>query len=95
MVSKFPFEEMILTTNFDNIVVRRFKETIDTEELKWHRDEEDRVIHPIHRTDWTFQLDNQLPISLNERIYIPKGIWHRIIKGTGDLSVIVEKKIDI
>ena len=95
MVKGFPFEEKVLTTNQDNIVVRRFKESLDTEELKWHWDEEDRVIHPIHKTDWMFQIDNQLPIPIDNRIFIPKGVWHRIIKGTGDLSVVVEKKIDI
>jgi hypothetical protein len=92
MVSEFPFEEDCLTTDSDNFVVRRFKESLNPEELKWHWDEEDRVIHPIHRTDWLFQLDNQLPIQINDRIAIPKGVWHRIIKGTGDLSIIVEKK---
>jgi hypothetical protein len=95
MVSEFPFEEDCLTTDSDNFVVRRFKESLNQEELKWHWDEEDRVIHPIHRTDWLFQLDNQLPIQINDRITIPKGVWHRIIKGTGDLSIIVEKKSDI
>lgn len=95
MVSEFPFEEKILTTNNNNIVVRRFKESVEDEELKWHWDEEDRVIHPIHRTDWMFQMDNQLPIPIDGRISIPKGVWHRVIKGTGDLSIIVEKKTDI
>lgn len=95
MVKDFPFEEKILTTDRDSIVVRRFSESIDSEELKWHWDEEDRVIHPIHKTDWMFQMDNQLPKSIDERIFIPKGVWHRVIKGTGDLSIIVEKKFDI
>ena len=95
MVSKFPFQEDCLTTDSDNFVVRRFKETVDSDELKWHWDEETRVIHPIHRTDWLFQMDNELPIEIIERIIIPKGSWHRLIKGTGDLSIIVEKKSDI
>jgi hypothetical protein len=40
-------------------------------------------------------MDNELPIEIIERIIIPKGSWHRLIKGTGDLSIIVEKKSDI
>ena len=77
MVKELPFEERTLTADSDNFVVRVFKESTNSEELKWHWDEEDRVIHPIHR------------------INIPKGAWHRLIKGTGDLSIIVEKKSDI
>lgn len=92
MVEELPFEERSLTTDSDNFVVRVFKESVNTGELKWHWDEEDRVIHSIHRTDWLFQMDNELPIPIIDRIHIPKGVWHRIIKGTGDLSVIVEKK---
>lgn len=92
MVKELPFDETSLTTDKANIVVRRFKESVDSEELKWHWDEEDRFIHPIHKTDWMFQMDNELPIPIDNRIFIPKGAWHRVIKGTGDLSVIVEKR---
>ena len=39
------------------------------------------------KTDWQFQFDNELPISLNKKIFIPKGVMHRIIKGIGDLQI--------
>lgn len=95
MVEEFPFEEVVLTTGSNKIVVRTFRETTGDEEFKWHWDDENRTIHPVHKTDWMFQMDNELPIPINTRIKIPKGIWHRIIKGTGDLQLIIEMNEDI
>ena len=95
MVKDFPFDEIQLTTGPSEIVIRKFSESLDDEELKWHCDDEDRVIHSICRTDWMFQFDNQLPQPIISRISIPKGEWHRLIKGTGDLQIIVEKNRDI
>jgi hypothetical protein len=36
-------------------------------------------------------LENQLPKSLNSKIFIPMGVWHRVIKGTGDLKIVLIK----
>jgi hypothetical protein len=76
-------------------VIRKFSEYSDSNEFKWHWDEEDRLIHMVHKTDWKLQLDNELPIQIKSTIRISKGTWHRLIKGTGDLSIIVEKIKDI
>ena len=75
----------------ENTYIRTFSEDTLDEELKWHWDEEDRVVHPLHPTDWMFQLDNQLPEKITKTTFIPAGEWHRIIKGTGDLSVKIVK----
>jgi hypothetical protein len=53
------------------------------------------VIYPVNKTDWMFQFDNQLPEKIDNKIKISKGVWHRIIKGTGNLEIIVEKIKDI
>jgi hypothetical protein len=37
------------------------------------------------------QLDNSLPTSLQERIFIPRHQWHRVIKGTGILTLKIYK----
>ena len=37
------------------------------------------------------QIDNQLPKPLTERTLIPKDVYHRVIKGSGDLIVRVKK----
>ena len=71
--------------------VRIFEEHIDEFELVWHRDKEDRVVKPLHTTDWKFQLDNDIPRVIEKEIFIPKETYHRLIKGTGNLKVNILK----
>jgi hypothetical protein len=56
-----------------------------------NRDFEYRIIESIEETDWKFQLDEKLPINIESEIFIPKGVYHRIIKGTGDLKIKLKK----
>jgi hypothetical protein len=72
---------------------RTFKSDVNEEELKWHWDEEDRIVECEHETDWLFQMDDKLPVKIvkNTPIFIPEGQYHRIIKGTGDITVKVRK----
>lgn len=85
MVKEYPFTE---TEN-----IRVFSGSVDPKELQWHWDEQDRMVIPLHDTDWQFQFDDHLPIRLAEgvSIFISAGAWHRVIKGTGDLSLTVIK----
>lgn len=71
--------------------IRTFSENVKDFELVWHRDKEDRIVTPLHKTDWKFQLDNDIPRSLEKEIFIPRETYHRLIKGTGDLKVRVKK----
>jgi len=71
--------------------VRTFSKDVDSHELKWHRDEEDRIVVPLEENDWLFQRDNCLPEPIEGEIAIPMGQWHRVIKGTTDLKVRVIK----
>ena len=71
----------------DKYIIREFSENIDPIELLWHRDNEDRTVEIIGETDWKLQLDNQLPTSLNQPIFIKRHEWHRVIKGTGTLKL--------
>ena len=75
----------------DKYIIREFNEDIDPIELLWHRDDEDRLIEIIENTDWFIQLENQLPLSMNESIFIPRHEWHRTIKGTGKLRLKIYK----
>ena len=84
-----PYTDIEVT---DKYIIREFNENIDPIELMWHRDNEARTIEIIGKTDWKIQLDNQLPTSLNEQIHIPKHMWHRVIKGTGNLKLKIHKK---
>ncbi len=95
MVNRRPYQEILVSSGKTETVIRKFSEYTDSEEFKWHWDEEDRLVHRVHETDWKIQLDNQLPSPIKSTIRIPKGTWHRLIKGTGDLSIIVEKIKDI
>jgi hypothetical protein len=75
----------------DKYIIREFNENIDPIELMWHRDNEDRTLEIIDKTDWKIQLDNKLPILLENHIFIPKHEWHRVIKGTGTLKLKIHK----
>jgi len=83
-----PYKDLEIT---DSYIIREFSENIDPIELLWHRDDESRIVEIIGNTDWQIQLDNQLPSSLNDRIFIPKHEWHRVIKGTGTLKLKIYK----
>lgn len=72
-------------------VFRKFSQEIDPTELLWHRDDETREIISENSTDWMIQLDNALPVSLNNTITIPRHEWHRLIKGSGDLILKIKK----
>jgi hypothetical protein len=75
----------------DTEVIRVFSSNVESEELKWHWDEEDRIIESIGKTDWKFQFDNQLPIKIEGKLEIKKGVWHRLIKGNNDIKIKIKK----
>ena len=83
-----PYKNIEVT---DKYIIREFNENIDPIELKWHRDDEFRIVEILGKTDWQIQLDNQLPTSMNKPISIPKHMWHRVIKGTGNLLLKIYK----
>lgn len=83
-----PFKQKNVGTNK---VVRTFAEDVPVEELKWHRDGEDRTVRVLGNTDWKIQFDNSLPKRMEGTIIIPKGKYHRVIKGTGELRVEITK----
>ena len=87
----FPFVEKKVG---DRLFLREFREDVDSQELVWHQDREDRVIKVVESAGWKLQMDNELPVLLEEgTIYnIPAYEFHRVIKGTGTLKVLVEKK---
>ena len=82
-----PYKEVTL----ENLSYRLFESSIDEMDLIWHRDAEDRTIEALHTTDWQFQFDNELPIGFDKPIFIRKERIHRVIKGTGDLKLLIIK----
>jgi len=70
-------------------MIRTFEESVDSNELVWHRDREHRLVHVLSGRGWKLQHDDALPIELNigEDHYIPQMTFHRLIKGEGSLVV--------
>ena len=83
-----PYTDIEVT---DTYIIREFDENIDPIELMWHRDNESRTLEIIGETDWKIQLDNKLPILLENHIFIPKHEYHRVIKGTKTLKLKIYK----
>jgi quercetin dioxygenase-like cupin family protein len=73
----------------DNVKIRTFKTDVESGELMWHRDREDRLVEILECNNWKYQSDNTLPLEMKkgDKIFIPKGEYHRVIKGDGDLVV--------
>jgi len=89
LVGYLPYNEILIS---ENSSIRGFTNRIDPEELKWHFDEEDRIIELVEETDWLFQFDDDLPFRIEKiPINIPKGKYHRVIPGEKDLIVKVTK----
>jgi len=74
--------------------VRVFESDVKSGELKWHWDEEDRLVELLEPTDWFFQIDNNLPVRFPQSILIERGTWHRVIKGDGRLVVRITKVVN-
>ena len=87
-MNEFPFEEIKVEVN---VFIRTFYNDVESGDLVWHRDREDRMIESIEKTNWTIQLDNQLPKEINSPTFIPMGVYHRLIKGDGDLKLKIIK----
>jgi hypothetical protein len=83
-----PYKDLEVTNFY---IIREFSENIDSIELLWHRDEEDRIVEIQGKTNWKFQLEDNLPTSINEPIFIPRGMYHRVIKGTNNLKLKIYK----
>lgn len=82
---ELPFNEMVTK----NERIRTFSQNLDESELKWHTDEQDRIVVPLTDTDWKLQLDDELPLKLikGKKYFIPEGKYHRVIKGQGNLKI--------
>ena len=78
----------------DDGSVRTFDTSVNSSELVWHRDREDRIVKVLEGKDWYFQFDDQLPFELKygDQFFIEKMTYHRLIKGSTNLKVLIEKR---
>ena len=74
--------------------LRTFEPDIDPNELVWHRDYYDRRVKGLEGAGGMWQLDKQLPVSRepHQTFLIPRGVYHRIIRGTGRLSLSITEE---
>lgn len=89
MKTNLPFTEEIKNDYY----IRTFNSDVIEEDLKWHRDKEDRIIICEEKTDWKFQKDNQLPICFDNEIFIEKETYHRLLKGNGSITLKIKKLV--
>ena len=84
-----PFQQYIK----EDKMVRVFTPDAPVDELKWHQDLKDRKVTIVEDGGWEFQLENELPIKLSDakQLSIPKFVWNRVIKGSGNLIVEIEE----
>lgn len=74
----------------DGALVRTFSGVLDDIELKWHRDDRDRVVTFLSGEGWSFQIEGGLPTlaAPGTTVLVPKDTWHRLLReGTADLLV--------
>jgi hypothetical protein len=85
----YPFQQI----KQNGKLIRTFSPDVDSDELKWHQDLKDRKVTVIEDGGWSFQLEDSLPNKLRvaEQFWISKFVWHRVIKGDGDLIVEIEE----
>jgi hypothetical protein len=88
-VKELPYK---IISSQDGTQTRLFKFDSDDEELKWHRDRENRIIKHVSGEGWWIQLDDQLPqpILSGSSCKIPAGVWHRAIRGKNHTDLVVE-----
>lgn len=87
-MKNYPYKEEDIG---NNTYIRVFDTNVTSEELVWHRDREDRIIESIEKTDWKIQIDNELPKDISSPIFIPMGVYHRLIKGNDQLKIKLKK----
>ena len=85
----YPFEQIEL----NNKKIRTFSPEVEDDELKWHQDLNDRKVTILESGGWSFQMEDELPTKLQnaKQIFIPKLVWHRVIKGDNKLVVEIEE----
>ena len=90
VVEDKPYDQKNLN---NGVFLRTFSKDTLTEELVWHRDRNDRIVEVLEGDNWEIQFDNSLPqpLLIGEKYIIPAYTFHRIKRGTSDLTVKIEE----
>jgi len=89
-MSDNPYNQKVI----NNKIIRTFEKNVLSLHLILHRDKQDRYVKILEGVDWQLQFDNRMPEKLvvGKIYYIPRMMYHRIIKGTKDLVLEIEEK---
>jgi len=84
-----PYQDLKIT---EKSKIRVFESNVDSGELHWHRDRENRLIEVLEGNGWMLQLDDELPVEMKvgSQYLIPEGVYLRTIKGNGDLKIKID-----
>lgn len=71
---------------------RTFAADVPERELVWHFDLEHRRVRAVAECPgWMLQMDDCLPFPFPRQPYrIPAGVYHRVLRGTGELVVEIQ-----
>ena len=85
-----PYRESVIK---NGTMIREFSHDVRSEELEWHMDRLTRHVTVVEGKGWKLQLESGLPfVMVPGRTYeIPMRSWHRVIKGEGNLRIIVDE----
>ena len=81
-------------TKDGSMKIRTFKAGVDSSELVWHRDKQNRKVTILEGKGWSFQMDNEIPkqLKVGDVIEINKMEYHRIYEsGSSDLVISIEE----
>ena len=80
------------TSNGD-FIIREFSPNVQSDELVWHRDRNDRVVEVLSGTNWGLQMEDELPIELKvgDVLEIKAETYHRVFKGIDTLKLKIKE----
>lgn len=80
----------------EGVIVRKFDRAAVLNESTWHRDRRDRLVEVLDGAGWQIQVDNRVPMRMKvgEVYKIPAEMWHRIIPGNGNLTVLIKEVVE-
>jgi len=80
----------------EGVIVRKFDRAAVLNESTWHRDRRDRLVEVLDGAGWQIQVDNRVPMRMKvgDVYKIPAEMWHRIIPGSGNLTVLIKEMVE-
>jgi len=76
----------------ENTIISHFDHSTHNPLFKWHADDEDHWLKSLNENDWSFQFDNESPVTLEpgKIIQIPAGTTYRLIQGNSPISISIK-----